>query len=143
MIPALAITLALLAEPVPGDALRLAPDPAAEPTVAAVTTTAPPSPASSLWEAAAGALAGVAAGVAALAAGTWATRREQELAVAGSGGSLWWCSSPGTAAAPAPGVFAHLSTLMGIHPGEARYFDYRWAEGGIDHTPCLAGGHHR
>ncbi len=87
MIPALAITLALLAEPVPGDALRLAPDPA-EPTVAAVTTTAPPSPASSLWEAAAGALAGVAAGVAALAAGTWATRREQELAVAAAGGAL-------------------------------------------------------
>jgi len=134
VIPALAITLALLAEPVPGDALRLAPDPAAEPAVAAVTATAPPSPASSLWEAAAGALAGVAAGVAALAASTWATRREQELAVAGSGGEPLVVFVSGHGSGSAPGVFAHLSTLMGIHPGEARFFDYRWAEGGTDHT---------
>lgn len=133
MIPALAVTLALFAEPAPGDALRLAPDPPAEPPVVA-TATAPPAPASSLWEGVAGALAGVAAGVAALAAGTWTTRREQELAMAGSGGEPLVVFVSGHGSGPAPGVFAHLATLMGVQPTEARYFDYRWAEGGADHV---------
>ena len=52
----------------------------------------------------------------------------------GGRGTPWWCSSPGTAAAPPRASSPIWSTLMGIHPGEARYFDYRWADGGADHT---------
>jgi hypothetical protein len=134
MIPALALTLALLTEPAPGDALRLAPDPVAPaPPAGVVAAVAPPAPARSLAGAVAGALAGLAAGVVALAASTWAARREEELAVAGSGEPLVVFVS-GHGSGSAPGVFAHLATLMGIHSTEARYFDYRWADGGADHT---------
>ena len=134
MIPALALTLALLTEPVPGDGLRLAPDPVVVPSSAgAVTAVSPSAPSQPLSQALAGALAGLVAGLTTLAAGIWAARRENEQSAAGSSEPLVVFVS-GHGSGSAPGVFAHLSTLMGIHPGEARYFDYRWAEGGTDHT---------
>jgi len=139
VIPALALALALVPPPAPGDALRLAPDSVAQPSPAgAVTTASPPAAGPALWEVVAGVVAGLAAGVVALATGTWAARREEELAVVGPGGPLVVFVS-GHGSGSAPGVFAHLATLMGIHPAEARYFDYRWADGGADHTQASQG----
>ncbi len=136
MIPALALTLALLTEPVPGDGLRLAPDPVVGPSPASATvaTSTPSAPALPFPAA----LAGVVAGIVALAASTWAARREDEQAAAGPGEPLVVFVS-GHGSPPAPGVFAHLVAMMGIDPAQARYFDYRWADGGTDHTQASQG----
>lgn len=130
MISVLALALALLTEPAPGDGLRLAPDPAPGP-VPAPSVGSPVSPGVP-WLPVGGALGGLAAGVAALAAGFWSTRRENEQAVGSAEPLVVFVSGHGSG--PAPGVFAHLAMLMGIDPTDARYFDYRWAEGGTDHV---------
>jgi hypothetical protein len=135
VIPVLALAVVLLAEPVPGDGLRLAPDPAPGPAPAfsGAVPAAPGTP----WLPVGAALGGLAAGVAALAAGLWTTRRED-----------WPVADPaeplvvfvgGHGSGPAPGIFAHLVTLMGLDPADARYFDYRWADGGADHVRASQG----
>lgn len=136
MIPALALALALLTEPVPGDGLRLVPDPVVGPSPApgAVAPSSPAAPALPFPAA----LAGVVAGIVALAASTWAARREDEQAAASSGERLVVFVS-GHGSGSAPGVFAHLVAMMGIDPAQARYFDYRWADGGTDHTRASQG----
>ncbi len=124
MIPTLALALALLADPVPADGVRLAPDPTVAPAAAAATTPALPFPGGLPLPAAGGAVAGLTA----LAVIRWRNRRVPEaqtlplvVFVAGHGNG-----SPRD-------LFSHLVTLMGLDPDQARYYDYRWADGGRDH----------
>lgn len=135
VIAVVALALSLLAEPVPADGLRLAPDPVVAPTPApsAAVPAAPGTP----WLPIGAALSGLAAGVAALAAGMWVTRRQIEQAVTGREPLVVFVSGHGSG--PAPGVFAHLARLMEIDPSDARYFDYRWAAGGTDHVRASQG----
>ena len=126
VIPTLALALALLADPVPADGVRLAPDPAPAAAPAAATPPAPGLPGRLPLPAAAG---GAAAGLAALAAarsagpavGGGRTREPLVVFVSGHGNG-----------SPA-GLFSHLVALMGLDPDQARYYDYRWADGGRDH----------
>jgi len=137
MIAALALSLALLAQPAPGDALRLAPDPASgpSPVPAAVTPAAPAAP----WSTLPAALAALGAGIAALAAGTLAQRRQEEAAGTLYSGEPLVVFVSGHGSSPAPGVFAHLARMMGLVPGQARFFDYRWAAGGTGHVAASQG----
>jgi hypothetical protein len=124
VIPTLALALALLSGPVPADGVRLAPDPTPAAAVPAAATPAPASPGGGPLTAAGGA----AAGLAALALARSRARRTEEedaeplvVFVAGHGNG-----SP-------EGLFSHLVALMGLDPDQARYYDYRWADGGRDH----------
>jgi hypothetical protein len=128
---ALVLVLALLAEPVPGDALRLAPDPSAGTVPTAATAPAVPAPS---WPTLPGALAALAAGIAALAAATLAGRREEEAAGTMLLGEPLVVFVSGHGSNPAPGVFAHLVRMMDLDPSQTRYFDYRWAAGGSSHV---------
>lgn len=132
MIPALALSLALLAQPAPGDALRLAPDPSVRP-VPAPAVAVPAAPAGA-GLAVAEALAALAAGIVALAVGTLAHHREEEAAGTLYSGEPLVVFVSGHGSSPAPGVFAHLARMMGLGPDQARYFDYRWAAGGSSHV---------
>ncbi|MFH1329561.1 MAG: hypothetical protein ABIJ48_02720 [Actinomycetota bacterium] len=126
MIPTLALAVALLADPVPADGVRLAPDPVPPPAAAAGVLSAPGAPAGLPFPVAAG---GAAAGLAVLAAARWQGRKED-----GDDGAdplVVFVSGHGNASAP--GLFAHLVALMGLDAGSTRYFDYRWADGGGDH----------
>jgi hypothetical protein len=119
----IALALALQVSPVPGDGVRLAPDPVVTTTIAAdapATGSGFPLPP----VAGGGALVGLAA--VALAGRT--RRREPDsdaeplvVFVSGHGNDS------------APGLFSDLVALMGLDPGQARYFDYRWAAGGFSH----------
>lgn len=123
MTPALALALALLTGPAPADAVRLAPDPAGiAATAAADPLPAAPTPGPA-WPAAAG---GAAAGAAALAAMQWRRRPEEE-------GEPLVVFVSGHGNGSAPGLFSHLVSLMGLDSERARYYDYRWADGGGDH----------
>jgi hypothetical protein len=132
MISALVLSLSLLAEPVPGDALRLAPDPSVgsgpAPTIAAPVV--PATTGFSMSEA----LAALTTGIVALAAGILAHRREEEAAGTLYSGEPLVVFVSGHGSSPAPGVFAHLTRMMGLDPEQARYFDYRWAAGGASHV---------
>lgn len=137
MISVLVLALALLAEPAPADGLRLAPDPTVGPAPAPAPAVPSPARPGVPWMPVGAALGSLAAGLAALAAGIWTTRREAEQAAAAREPLVVFVSGHGSR--PAPGVFAHLAMLMGIDPTEARYFDYRWAEGGSDHVRASQG----
>lgn len=121
------LAAALLTEPVPADGLRLAPDPSPPTTTAAVVVPAAPpgSPRVPLGTA----LAGLAAGITALAVGAARRPRPQ----AQPTGEPLVVFVPGHGSHPAPVVFNHLVRLMGIDRSQARYFDYRWADGGAGH----------
>jgi hypothetical protein len=132
MISALLLSLALLTDPVPGDALRLAPDPSAGPSPAPAAV-APATPAASGLSVPA-ALAALAAGIVALAVGTLAHHREEEAAGTLYSGEPLVVFVSGHGSSPAPGVFAHLARMMGLGLDQARFFDYRWAAGGTSHV---------
>ncbi|MBM3694534.1 MAG: hypothetical protein FJW79_01155 [Actinobacteria bacterium] len=129
MTAALVLALVLLADPVPGDGIRLAPDPRL-PAVGAGSPvpggpTVPPLPA---------AVGGAVAGLAALAATRARGRRgagEARGEAEGEEPLVVFVSGHGSASAP--GVFSHLVALMGLDSDRARYFDYRWADGGREH----------
>ena len=126
MISTVALTLALLSDPVPGDGVRLAPDPAPAPATPAVEAPAPGGRGVAVPAAAGGSAL---AGLLALAAARRAGRHDDDddgveplvVFVSGHGND-----SP-------QGLFADMVALMGLDPAEARYFDYRWIEGGADH----------
>jgi hypothetical protein len=125
VIPTLALVIALFADPVPADGVRLAPDPAPAASAAVATVPVPGMPAGLRLPAAAG---GAAAGLAALAAARWRGRRPEEddaeplvVFVSGHGNG-----------SPA-GLFSGMVALMGLDPGQDRYYDYRWADGGRNH----------
>ena len=125
MFPTLALALALLVDPVPGDGVRLAPDPAPAAAPAAATPPAPAPAPLPAWPAAAG---GVAGGLAVLAAARWQGRRSDE--EDGEDPLVVFVAGHGTGSAT--DLFAPLVSLMGLSPDQARYYDYRWADGGRD-----------
>jgi len=125
VVPTLALALVLLADPVPGDGVRLAPDPEPARAEASGIVPGPSAPAGFPLPAAAG---GAVAGAALLAAARWrakASRGDDSeplvVFVAGHGNG-----SPRT-------LFGFLASRLGLGSEDARYFDYRWADGGRDH----------
>ncbi len=123
MIPTLALAIALFADPTPAAGVRLAPDPV-PPAAAATRVPVPGLPAGLPLPAAAG---GAAAGLAALAAVRWRGRRPE-----GDAAPLVVFVSGHGNGSPV-GLFSRLVTLMGLDPDRARYYDYRWADGGRNH----------
>ncbi len=125
-------TLALLLTLSPGDALRLAP-PDNAPQPAAMTRPAPASlaPPRSHWPSPVGSL-GVGAVLAVAGAVLGGRRRSRGAGRRPAGDPLVVFVSGHGNSSP-PGIFAYLASRMGIEPSQARFFDYRWADGGADH----------
>jgi hypothetical protein len=119
-----ALALALLTGPAPADGVRLAPDPSPAASAPAGAPTAPGAPAGLPLSAAAGGIAGLAA-LAAL-------RRPERQPKEGEATPLVVFVSGHGNGSPT-GLFSQLVSLMGLERGQARYYDYRWADGGPDH----------